>query len=415
MTKYRIVEDEKKIISPTKKFRIIEEEKNPIGERIPESLLNSIQRKYEKNILGNMFGHVGSQISKAFGANEQGPFTQASEKIGYGAIPFFENLPGGYREGLTSAVNSLRGERSIPEEIPEEYGAGFGRKVGRLAGQSTIAAPITAAISATGGAAGYPILGSLLGAGLGYGATTEGSLFDKLLSGLEAASIPGGLKLLSSSKKLKSSNIAKNVLKGKEETKQRVKNIFDDVIKESEGVKLNTKDIKINKKLLDSDSQYALNKFLKTPTVENAHSAQKDLAKFSSIAKKDTTISYDSREYAKKLAKELRNRIDEGLRNSGKKEIADKYKQGRQLFKEEFVPYKESKAIQKLENNKLRPKKFAKQIGQEEAFLSSLGEKHPEIELRNNLLKALKLAGTGLTLEEILSGRGTRALNKILP
>lgn len=154
-----------------------------------ESFFKKMIRESAKRMLGDTLGQSFGQINE--------PLGRAVGKMGYGAIPAIENLPGGIKEGLQSAYAGVTGGDFKPEPASDEYGAGFGRGAGRMIGQGAAAAPIAFAVAETGGALGLPaLLNALGGTAIGFGATTPGNMLDRTVAGGEAAALHGAGKLL---------------------------------------------------------------------------------------------------------------------------------------------------------------------------------------------------------------------------
>lgn len=158
------------------------------------------QKMQLKDIFGKFLREKGkTALSQAVGRGfSETPAENIGRKVGYGAIPFAQNLPTGAKEGFTGALGALIGREMEKEPVSDEYGAGAGRMVGHMLGQGVVAAPIASALGAGGAAIGIPkLLAELGGTGLAFGATTPGDIIDRGVSGLTATGLHGAGKLVS--------------------------------------------------------------------------------------------------------------------------------------------------------------------------------------------------------------------------
>lgn len=188
-------------------YKSIEDNKVSPKESL-QDFFKKMFREQAKSTLGNVTGQSIKKIPFA------GQFLEEpASKAGYGAIPAVEQIPQGTKEGVLGALMALIGKEYKGEPISDEYGAEFGRGLGKMLGQGAIAAAPAGAASKGLTTLGLPkALSAILGTGLGFGATTQGDIIDRSLSGLEAAGIHGAGKVISS--------IAKGTLPLKEIGKQ---------------------------------------------------------------------------------------------------------------------------------------------------------------------------------------------------
>lgn len=165
----------------------------------------SQSQKNKNQPLKDIFGkflreQAKTGLSQAIGKGfQETPVEDIGKSVGYGAIPFAENLPQGVPEGFKGALGALIGKTTENKPVSDEYGAEFGRDVGRMIGQGIVAAPLSASIAGLGVRAGIPkLISQLGGTGLAFGATTPGDVLDRAISGLEASGIHGAGKLIGS-------------------------------------------------------------------------------------------------------------------------------------------------------------------------------------------------------------------------
>ena len=211
------------------------------------------------------------------------------------------------------------------------------------------------------------------------------------------AAVPLAGKAIQSLSKLKSSNIAKNVTEGytkaTNESSKQFKDVFKAANERGVGTLSNKFNAKFNllKKTGDKKYLHALEEFYKNPTLANAHEAQSNLAKYAyKIGKADNALDRRAKEEATRLSNKIREKMFNKFHKTGNLDLALKYNDARQFYKEGVTPYLNSKAFQKLQSGELRPKNFANKIQEDEAFISKIGQHdHPEIEYRRLLKNAL--------------------------
>jgi len=237
--------------------------------------------------------------------------------------------------------------------------------------------------------------GTLSGLGLGENKEGEGRVLSGALGGLT----PIGLSVLGKSTPLNSKMIAKDVLKGMESTEKHYNQEFNSIFNEAKnrniahvGIEIPKFNYSILKKGGSKDYLHSLNEFKKNPTLENAHNAQSDLGKYaSSIGRPSNTLEREAKDEALNLSDKLRESMMNGFSRNKSSDLALKYNNARKGYKEEYIPYLNSKSIKALKSGDLRPSKFATKIANEEKFMSKIGQyRHPMIGYREKLLKVTK-------------------------
>lgn len=258
--------------------------------------------------------------------------------------------------------------------------------------------------------------GLLAKLGIGAKAALSGKIAQGILSGAAlgeddkgnrgfGAAIGGAMPVVGALAKgvsnLRSKNIAKNVLEGFASSKKQVASEFKDIFTQAKnrGVQ-HLERIPAKIELLhrggNKDYIQALKDFNNVPNVSNAHSAQSDLGKYiRKIGAPSNKLERDAIEEAKRLSTTLKEKMGEHFIKSGNTDLALRYNQAREAFKQEVVPYMESKAIKALQRGDLRPKNFSKKIAEDERFISKIGQyNHPQIELSDRLRRGLASPAT---------------------
>lgn len=280
----------------------------------------------------------------------------------------------------TLAKKAAFGLGQISSQIPL-YASGAGL-LGRVTGLGERAA-----------LGGKVAQGALSGALMGENKEGEGRLTGALVGG----AIPVAQSAYAGLKGLKSKNIAKEVLTGKARAKEKYSQLFNDVFKKVEergldkGLSAQSADTKIMQKAGHGNYIESLKMYNKNPTLKGAHDAQSDLAKYiNKIGKPNNALDRKAIAEAIKSQSALKNKISTQFEKTGNQALGKSYSLAREGYRKEFIPYTSSKSIKDLESGKLRPKKFASRIAQEEDFLSALSKKHPKIERRELLKKVAK-------------------------
>jgi hypothetical protein len=256
-----------------------------------------------------------------------------------------------------------------------------------------------------------------LAAGTVMGEDSEGN---RMTSAALGAALPVAGKVVKGLSDLKSKNIARNVVKGFKNAESQSAKEFQDIFKEVKDrdiKKMHPIEAKMNLLTKEGDQKYihSLHEYNKNPTIENAHSAQSDLAKYAKkIGKPENKLERDARNEAKNISDELRQNMMMHLHKTGNIDLALRYHTARDSFKHEVGPYLNSKALKDLMRNDLRAKNFANKIAEEESFMTKLGQhKHPEIERRAKLKKALNNKAVQYGIGTGLSGLGLYEASKL--
>lgn len=155
-------------------------------------------------------------------------------------------------------------------------------------------------------------------------------------------------------------------------------------------------------KTAEANETKALRKFIKNPTLENAHWAKSDLGKIERSLKKsknsrglnsDEKAAYESAITGKKkLTKAMNNALNE----KGKSALPGKYKEITSGYKKEVIPYTRSSVINKYLDNELTDKDFIKVLSTNKIAKKQLLPNYPELEkteFAKNLLTKLGIGG----------------------
>lgn len=305
-----------------------------------------------------------------------------------------------FDNSLASSIGFGAGE--LGSQIPlYASGAGFLGKLG---------------LGAEAGLSGKAIQGLLAGSLLGEDKEGGRKLGAALGAGMPIAG--AAIKGLSG---LRSKKIADKVLTGFANTEKHYGKEFSSIFNESRmrGIKHLEKvpsKMELLKKGGEKNYLQALKDFNNHPTIENAHSAQSDLAKYvSRIGKPANKLERDARNEAKRLSETIREKMSSHLVETGNPDLAMRYNQARHGFKEDVVPYMNSKVIKNMKEGNIRSKHFAKKIAEDERFMAKLGQKkHPEIALRENITKGLSNKIVQYGLGTGLGGLGFYEAAKLL-
>jgi hypothetical protein len=129
----------------------------------------------------------------------------------------------------------------------------------------------------------------------------------------------------------------------------------------------------------------SLDKFLKEPTLENAHWAQSDmgaLERYFKLNNSKTTPQSKALDEAIEVQKRLRGFIHSAFTKHGDKYLSTRYGRITRGYAKDVVPFSTSKTVKKLMNKQ-----------KEEKLMESIHEKVPEIQKREQAIKLLKTLG----------------------
>lgn len=134
----------------------------------------------------------------------------------------------------------------------------------------------------------------------------------------------------------------------------------------------------------------SLEDFILNPTLENAQKAQSDMGVMHrKLEEKSRSSSLTSEEQALyKAAKDSEKHIEgsmfkDSLGNTNEA-LLDKYRKLTQSYRENVVPYRYNKSIQKYKAKEILPKELVNSLSKGE-FAAKKGHKHRAIGIRNNL------------------------------
>lgn len=237
-----------------------------------------------------------------------------------------------------------------------------------------------------------------IGLGAGIGGAIGGSGDDHDMRNRIIAALAGGA--LSGVGSLGSKAIARKVLGRKEALKKGFQKEYGGIFNDVKKSGLHNKDIgepnivsnlaenpntELAYKAIPSNYRSTLEQFKENPTFENAHDAQKEMAKFvrqhknsvesaarSATGREIPDIKYDAAELASSLRKSLQDRMEGFLAANKRGDLVTRYKQAGQRYAEEMVPYK-NRAIARFEQGLTRPGKFVKELVKEERFTKPKG------------------------------------------
>jgi len=217
------------------------------------------------------------------------------------------------------------------------------------------------------------------------------------------------------------SAIANDVLKTEAKQIATHQKAYNDLWKEAHEsgygkVRINPEKIKMDTiKNYPNDDYYAsVEKFMKNPTIENAHTAQSDLGKMVRQLRKNPTIVAPSESNnLRKAAKEARSYIrsqmfrnENGILNQNfrnekgiiNKKLSDQYNSITKSYRENVIPYSTNRALQKykMEESTLEELIPGLKTGK---FARKKGSAHPELiraDQIKNLLKGSGYLGGGV-------------------
>lgn len=219
-------------------------------------------------------------------------------------------------------------------------------------------------------------------------------LLSTATGGSSESAINGALKLTNK-------NIIKDILKTSEENKQKYSVLYKDLFKEAEQKELGNLSHVADKIDYKTIEQYTpaskitkLDKFIKDPTVKNAHHAKSDLMKINSkLENKDTLIGGERDQYnaITDAINKLKNNMFKTKQGNIDENMFKKYEQIQSGYANDVVPYTYNKSIKKYLNKKMLDKELISALSKGE-FAAKVGDVH-NIGKRDMLQNILKYIG----------------------
>ena len=280
------------------------------------------------------------------------------------------------------------------------------------------------------GAGAIGRLGLTRGAGLG-GRVAEGAASgalmgenaegDRVGGALEGAAFPIAGRGLEWLNNLRSPNIAQNVMNGfrrsQEEARNQFNNVFDTAAERGiNRVEAPHADMRLLRRQGDTKYLHSLEEFYRNPSLQNAHDAQSDLAKYANRIgnRPSNRLERQAREEARNISERIRRNMTGEFVRSGNSDLALQYNNARNFYRDIVGHYLDSPSIRNLEQGNLRPRNFAKKIQEEENFMTNIGQhEHPEIDYRRRLMKALSNKMVHYAGGTALAGLGLHGLAKM--
>ncbi len=144
------------------------------------------------------------------------------------------------------------------------------------------------------------------------------------------------------------------------------------------------------KKYYPDKSTRVFRDFLKDPTLQNAQKAQSDLGNLRRQLEEKSrkTPLLETEKYLHEALfdaeKNIENNMFKDAHGNVNNALQDKYKKLTNSYRENVVPYKYNKDIQKYKAKESLPKELVNSLSKGE-FAAKKGDKHPAIKIRNNL------------------------------
>lgn len=230
------------------------------------------------------------------------------------------------------------------------------------------------------------------------GAISGAALGEEMPGGRTFGALLGGIAPVASAMRPK--NIAKNLVDYKNKISKEYSNAYDQLFKtaEEKGIKQVRKP-SVNYDLMmeniPSENTKALKKFIKDPTLENAHWAQSDLNRYISSKKgKDLPSEKDKALKEAIIAhKKLKGIMHTEL--SKEKGLSPEYAKLTKGYGQEVVPYKYNPHLTKYEKGELKASSLVKALTGNDKFMIKQGNKYPELQLQALLRSPLGKIGLG--------------------
>lgn len=229
--------------------------------------------------------------------------------------------------------------------------------------------------------------------------------------GRNAINIGLGTNLVSALNPLKLShkNIAKDVLQTAEQNKKVYSGLYNKLWENAhkEGISDLSEvapylDIDTLEKYSSKRSIGGVKDFIKSPTIENAHSAKSDLLRLQRDLEKQTTLRTAERKQlnaVKNGIEDIQSYMFKDQEGNVNNNLLNKYNTIQKGYAEEVVPYK-NKMINKFKRNEISARELVNSLSRGE-FAAKRGSFHPEIGIRNKLLPIFGTVAAG-SLAKIL-------------
>ncbi|RKZ70094.1 MAG: hypothetical protein DRQ48_06855 [Gammaproteobacteria bacterium] len=237
---------------------------------------------------------------------------------------------------------------------------------------------------------------SMLGANVGRGAATGYATGEGTPMGRGGSAALGGA--LTSLAGTGSKAISEALTTAKNKALAKSSSLYKSVFKEAE--KAGVKDVKVPKINMDDIVGYAtkkdmagVDKYIKSPTLNNAHDAQSDLGKIGRALDKKKVASGLSSSENKALAsvEDAKRRIRGSMQTAITKKdptLAKKYSEATKDYRDNVLPYLKLKPLSKVTSKTMKEGKLPSAVAKSDEFMLAKGAEHPEIALRE-LGKAL--------------------------
>ncbi len=161
-----------------------------------------------------------------------------------------------------------------------------------------------------------------------------------------------------------------------------------------------------NAQRITSNSQrkhhQSLNEYIQNPTLENAHRAQSELGALErhmdSIANKNglTPSQHRTLRAAQQTRNDIRNSMMGEAGLGSNQQLANRYQQLTNQYRENVVPYTRLEQLTETEQNRMRPKTAVKELLNDDQFIIELARRYPGLFLHTPKAKSLRNGALGL-------------------
>jgi hypothetical protein len=198
-------------------------------------------------------------------------------------------------------------------------------------------------------------------------------------------------------------------------------NLFSDAEKEGLTHVMPPESARANKARITANTQTkhnkALNEYIKTPTLENAHWAQSELGALErhmeGIANKNglTPTQTKTLKAVQETRKDIKDQMFSNHYLGSKPHLADRYSQLATKYKENVIPYTRLQELSEAEANRMLPKTAVNKLLNDDQFKIELAKKYPGLFLHKPGTKKALVAAS--TLAATLGGyKGIKELLK---